>query len=367
VLIRNLRPPAAAPECDKTLSSAEGANRKTRRVADWATRIRWTRELTFGMAHDHQAHDHQAHGNNAHGDLGGSHSPSRFDGAFAVAVALNVFVVLAELGFGYLANSLALMADAAHNFSDVVGLLLAWGAAWLGKSRPTARHTYGYRRASILAALANATLLLVATGGILVEAIGRLHRPEPVSAGIVIWVAAIGIVVNGTAALLFMRDRHRDMNINGAFLHMAADTGISFGVVIAAVLTMWTGWFWFDPVVSFAIAFAVLLSGWELARDATNLALDAVPGGISQDDVRAYLRSLPGVSEVHDLHIWPMSTTETALTAHLVRPGASLDDRLLHDTARELARRFGIGHATLQVEAGPADHACRLADKCPSV
>jgi cobalt-zinc-cadmium efflux system protein len=313
------------------------------------------------------AHDHHAHGHRAHGDPGHSHSPAGFDRAFAVAVALNVFVVLAQLGFGYLANSLALMADAAHNFSDVVGLLLAWGAAWLGKSRPTARHTYGYRRASILAALGNAALLLVATGGIVVEAVGRLHRPEPVSTNIVLWVAAIGIVVNGATALLFMRDRHRDMNIKGAFLHMAADAGISLGVVVAAILTMWTGWFWFDPVVSFAIAFAVLLSGWGLARDAINLALDAVPDGIDQDEVRSYLRSLPGVSEVHDLHIWAMSTTETALTAHLVRPGAGLDDRLLHDTAQVLAKRFGIGHATLQVEAGRVDHACRLADECPSV
>jgi cobalt-zinc-cadmium efflux system protein len=311
------------------------------------------------------AHDHHAHGHLALGDLGHSHAPARFDRVFAVAVALNILVVLAELGFGYLANSLALMADSAHNFSDVVGLLLAWGATWLGTYRPTTRHTYGYRRASILAALGNAALLLVATGGILFEAIGRLHRPEQVATGIVLWVAVLGIVINGTTALLFMRDQHKDMNIKGAFLHMAGDAGISLGVVIAALLTMWTGWLWFDPVVSFAIGIAVLLGGWGLARNAMNLALDAVPGGINQDEVRAYLRSLPGVSEVHDLHIWAMSTTETALTAHLVRPGASLDDLLLHDTARELARRFGIGHATLQIEAGRADQTCRLADECP--
>jgi cobalt-zinc-cadmium efflux system protein len=311
------------------------------------------------------AHEHHAHGHLAHGELDHSHAPARFDRIFAVAVALNILVVLAELGFGYLANSLALMADSAHNFSDVVGLLLAWGATWLGTYRPTARHTYGYRRASILAALGNAALLLVATGGILFEAIGRLHRPEQVAIGIVLWVAVIGIVVNATTALLFMRDQHKDMNIKGAFLHMAGDAGISLGVVVAALLTMWTGWLWFDPVVSFAIGIAVLLGGWGLARDAINLVLDAVPGGINQDEVRAYLRSLPGVSEVHDLHIWAMSTTETALTAHLVRPGASLDDLLLHDAARELARRFGIGHATLQIEAGRADQACRLADECP--
>jgi cobalt-zinc-cadmium efflux system protein len=311
------------------------------------------------------AHDHHAHGLLALGDLGHSHASARFDRVFAIAVALNILVVLAELGFGYLANSLALMADSAHNFSDVVGLLLAWGATWLATYRPTARHTYGYRRASILAALGNAALLLVATGGILFEAIGRLHRPEQVATGIVLWVAVVGIVINGTTALLFMRDQHKDMNIKGAFLHMAGDAGISLGVVIAALLTMWTGWLWFDPVISFAIGIAVLLGGWGLARDAMNLALDAVPGGINQDEVRAYLGSLPGVSEVHDLHIWAMSTTETALTAHLVRPGASLDDLLLHDTARELAHRFGIGHATLQIEAGRADQACRLADECP--
>lgn len=307
------------------------------------------------------AHDHHTQGHHPHGEVGHSHAPANFNRRFAIAVALNLFVVVAQLAFGYLANSLALMADSAHNFSDVVSLLLAWGAVWLGTYQPTARHTYGYRRASILAALGNAALLLVATGGIIVEAIGRLHRPEQVSTGIVISVAAIGILVNGATALLFMRERHRDMNIKSAFLHMAGDAGISAGVVVAAALTKWTGWFWLDPAVSLAIALAVLLGGWRLARDAVNLALDAVPPAIDRDEVRAYLQSLPGVSEVHDLHIWAMSTTETALTAHLVRPGAGLDDQLLHDAAHGLAYRFGIGHVTLQVEAGGGDHACRLA------
>lgn len=304
---------------------------------------------------------HDAHGHHAHGNHGHSHAPANFNLAFAVAAALNIVIVVAQLVFGYLANSLALMADAAHNFSDVVGLLLAWGAAWLGTYRPTARHTYGLRRASILAALGNAALLLMATGGIIIEAIGRLHRPAPVSTGIVIFVAALGILVNGATALLFVRGRHSDLNIRGAFLHMAGDAGISFGVVVAAALTMWTGWLWLDPTVSLVIALAVMVSSWRLARDAINLALDAVPPAIDGDAVLSYLRSLPGVSEVHDLHIWAMSTTDTALTAHLVRPGASLDDQLLHDAAHELARRFGIGHTTLQVEAGRPEHACRLA------
>jgi cobalt-zinc-cadmium efflux system protein len=207
------------------------------------------------------APDHHAHGHHPHGDLDRSHSPVRFDRAFAVAVALNVLVVLADLGFGCLANSLALMADAAHNFSDVAGMLLAWGAAWLGKARPTARHTYGDRRACILAALGQRR----ASAGRDRWHYRRGHRSAaPCRPDI--WVAAIGIVVNGATALLFMRDRHSDMNIKGAFLHRTADAGISFGVVIVAVLTIWTGWFWLVPVVSFAIAFAVLFSGWGLAR-----------------------------------------------------------------------------------------------------
>jgi cobalt-zinc-cadmium efflux system protein len=233
--------------------------------------------------------------------------------------------------------------------------LLAWAPRGLGRlvpprGTPTA---IGERR------WGNVALLLVATGGIIVEAIGRLHRAEPVSTRIDIWVAAIGIVVNGATALLFMRDRHSDMNIKGAFLPGTADAGISFGVVIAAVLTMWTGWFWLDPVVSFAIAFAVLFSGWGSRGSRCGSRRDQpgrCPGLSAQSS---------WVSEVHDLHIWAMSITETALTAHRVRPGAGLDDRLLRDTARELAKRFGIGHATLHVEAGPADHACRLADESP--
>jgi cobalt-zinc-cadmium efflux system protein len=296
-----------------------------------------------------------------HHDDGHSHAPTRFDTAFAVGVGLNIVIVCAELGFGYLANSLALMADAAHNFSDVIGLLLAWGATWLARRLPSSGRTYGYRRASILAALGNAGLLLIATGGIVVEALRRLANPQPIETSTVILVATLGIVINGIVALMFMRGRHHDLNIQGAFLHMAGDAAISLGVVIAAFLIMRTGWLWLDPAISLGIALAVLLTGWGLARDSANLALDAVPEGIEAVAVEAYLRGLPGVAEVHDLHIWAMSTTETALTAHLVRPDAAPDDQFLMQACEQLQHRFRIHHATLQIETGDKAHPCRLA------
>jgi cobalt-zinc-cadmium efflux system protein len=302
--------------------------------------------------HHHHDHDH---------DHGHGHAPASFDGAFAVGVGLNIAIVFAELGFGYLAHSLALMADAAHNLSDVIGLLLAWGASRLARRLPTSSRTYGYRRASILAALGNAGLLLIATGGIVVEAIRRFTDPQPIETGTVIWVATLGIVINGAVALMFMRGRHQDLNIRGAFLHMAGDAAISLGVVIAALLIMRTGWLWLDPAISLGIALTVLLTGWGLARDSANLALDAVPEGIDLHEVETWLRGLPGVAEVHDLHIWAMSTTETALTVHLVRPDAALDDHFLMHTCETLQRQFKIHHATLQVEAGDEAHPCRLA------
>jgi cobalt-zinc-cadmium efflux system protein len=278
--------------------------------------------------------------------------------AFAIGVVLNSVFVVAELFFGYAAQSLALISDAIHNLSDVMALLLAWGALWLSQRLPTDRHTYGYRRASILAALANAALLLIVVGGIAVEAIDRLRAPAEVASFTVLWVAALGIVINGATALLFMRGRHDDLNIRGAYLHMAADAGVSFGVVLAAALTVATGWSWIDPVVSLGIAAVVLISGWDLARDSVNLALDAVPRDIALHDVREYLVALEGVSEVHDLHIWAMSTNETALTAHLVRPDGS-DDAFLHRVCEGLSHRFKINHATLQIEADGC--ACKLA------
>ena len=310
------------------------------------------------MTHDHHEHDHDHHAGHDHGH---SHAPTSFGRAFAIGVTLNLVIVAAELVFGYLANSLSLISDAAHNFTDVVGLLLAWGGAWLAARQPTARYTYGFRRASILAALGNAALLLIATGGILIEALHRFQDPQPVATGTVMAVATLGILVNGATAVMFMSGRKDDLNIKGAFLHMVGDAGISVGVVIGAALVSVTGWLWLDPAISVAIALAVLWSSWGLARDSVNLALDAIPRDIDHEAVQAYLRDLPGVSEVHDLHIWAMSTTETALTAHLVRPGAGLDDPMLHETCRQLELRFKIKHATLQIEAGNTELVCRLA------
>ena len=310
------------------------------------------------MTHDHHEHDHDHHAGHDHGH---SHAPTSFGRAFAIGVTLNLVIVAAELVFGYLANSLSLISDAAHNFTDVVGLLLAWGGAWLAARQPTARYTYGFRRASILAALGNAALLLIATGGILIEAFHRFQDPQPVATGTVMAVATLGILVNGGTAVMFMSGRKDDLNIKGAFLHMVGDAGISVGVVIGAALVSVTGWLWLDPAISVAIALAVLWSSWGLARDSVNLALDAIPRDIDHEAVQAYLRDLPGVSEVHDLHIWAMSTTETALTAHLVRPGAGLDDQMLHETCRQLELRFKIKHATLQIEAGNTELVCRLA------
>ncbi len=307
------------------------------------------------IGHHHHHEHHQGH--HHHGPHHGA--PTSHAVAFAIGTALNLAFAFAELGVGFFANSLALISDALHNFSDVVGLLLAWGAAWLATWRPTASHTYGYRRVSILAALGNAALLFAATGAILTEAARRLLAPEPVAAELVLWVAAIGIAINAATALLFMRGRHHDLNIRGAFVHMAGDAAVSLGVVAAALLIGWTGRLWLDPAVSVAVAAVILATSWGLTRDALNLAVDAVPAGIDRRAVEAYLAGLPGVTEVHDLHIWAMSTTETALTVHLVRPDAGLDDHLLSETCHTLEHRFGIHHATIQIEAGL--HECRLA------
>lgn len=299
------------------------------------------------MAHDH------AHG---HG-----HGPTSYDRAFALGIGLNLAYVAVEATFGVLAGSLALIADAGHNLSDVLGLALAWGAAWLSRRHPTRRRTYGYRRSSILAALANAVLLLVAVGAITLEAARRFYEPQPVESGTVMLVAAVGVVVNAGTALLFASGRKGDLNIRGAYLHMVADAGVTVGVIAAALLIVWTGWLWIDPLVSLLIAGVILVGTWGLLRDSVNLSLDAVPDGIDPHEVEAYLAGQPGVTEVHDLHIWAMGTTETALTAHLVRAEAVADDSLLERMRRGLHERFGIEHATFQIEAGDPAHPCPLA------
>jgi cobalt-zinc-cadmium efflux system protein len=280
--------------------------------------------------------------------------------AFAIGIVLNLGFVAVEGIYGFLAHSLALLADAGHNLSDVLGLLLAWGAVMLSRRKPTTHKTYGFRRSSILAALLNALLLLVAVGGIAWEAVHRFARPEPVAGGTVMLVAGIGIVINTFTALLFVSGRKKDINLDGAFLHMAADAAVSVGVLIAGGLILLTGWQWLDPLISLVIVAVITVGTWDLLRRSLNLAIDAVPEGVDALTVRQYLSGLPGVSSVHDLHIWGMSTTEAALTAHLVKPDGASDD-FLAQTAQELHDRFWIEHATLQVERGNGAVSCKLA------
>lgn len=290
-----------------------------------------------------------------------SHAPASHNTAFAVGVALNLSFVVIEAIFGMRANSLALLADAGHNLSDVLSLLLAWGAAYLAKRPPTQRHTYGLRRSTILAALFNAILLLIAVGAIAWEAVGRLLQPAAVSGTAVIVVAAVGVVVNTATALLFLSDRKRDLNIRGAFLHMAADAAVSLGVVVAGIIIRLTAWSWLDPAVSLMIVGVITVGTWSLLRQSINLSMDAVPEGIDLLNVREYLAALPGVVELHDLHVWAMSTTETALTVHLVKPDAGVNDDWLAGIAKELHDRFHIEHATIQIETGRSKHQCKLA------
>lgn len=311
--------------------------------------------------HDHVNHDHSGDAHAGHGHAGHAHAVPDSLRAFAIGAGVNFAFVVVEVILGLMAGSLALLADAGHNLSDVLGLLLAWGAAWLSRRAPTTMRTYGYGRSSILAALANAMILLVGTGGIIVEAMSRLANPEPVQTGIVMVVALAGVGVNIGTALLFMAGRKGDLNVRGAFVHLLADGAVSLGVVAAAAVIALTGWLWLDPVVSLAIAVAIIAGTWGLLRDSVNLAMDMVPAGIDPGEVEAWLAARPGVTEVHDLHIWGLSTTSVALSAHLVRPGAALDDDFLSETCAGLKARYRIAHPVLQVEAGHMQ--CALAPK----
>jgi cobalt-zinc-cadmium efflux system protein len=280
--------------------------------------------------------------------------------AFALGIGLNLAFVAAEFVYGVLANSVALIADAGHNLSDVLGLVIAWIASALTRRAPSSRYTYGLGGSSILAAMFNAVLLLVAVGAIAWEALLRLFHPEPVASGTVMIVASIGIVVNGVTAWLFASGRKGDLNIRGAFLHMVADAAVSAGLVVAALLILFTGWFWLDPLTSLAIVGVIVWGTWGLLRDSLAMSVDAVPASIDPQAVRSYLSSCPGVAAVHDLHIWPLSTTESALTAHLVFPDGHPGDEFLLKAATELRQRFGIGHTTLQIEISE-ETACHLA------
>lgn len=315
------------------------------------------------MAHNH-SHDHSdGHSHAAGEEHNHSHAPKNFDRAFAIGIALNFGFVVIEAIYGFLSNSLALLADAGHNLSDVLALLLAWGASVWVRRTPTERRTYGFRRSSILVALFNAIILLVAVGGIVWEAVLRFMHPEPVASGTVMLVAGVGIFINGFTAWLFVSGKKQDVNIRGAYLHLAADAAISLGVVVAAVVIYFTNWLWLDPVASILIAIIITLGTWELLRESLDLALDAVPKNIHPADVEAYLSGLPGVTAVHDLHIWSVSTTEVALTVHLVKPDAIIDDVLLSKINTELRDKFGIAHTTVQLEQGSNAHLCAQAPK----
>ena len=278
------------------------------------------------------------------------HTPTDYGWAFGIGVILNISFVAIEAGYGWWANSLALLADAGHNLSDVLGLLIAWGGYALSKVAPSRQRTYGWRGSTILAAMFNALILLIAVGAIAWEAIGRLAQPNEVASTVVIVVAAIGVVINTITAMLFVRGRKNDLNIRGAYLHMAADALLSLAVVAAGILIAWTSWLWIDPVTSLVIAIVILVGTWGLLKESVNLALHAVPDGIDIDALHQFLNQIPGVTQVHDVHVWAMSTTEVAMTAHLVKPTNTNDDQLLRETADSLHHRFNIGHTTIQIE-----------------
>ena len=297
-----------------------------------------------------------------HSDHHHHHPAPNYNRAFAFGIGLNVVFIIAEIIFGLHANSLALLADAGHNVSDVLGLFIAWGATLLARRRPSERYTYGLQSSSILAALANATLLMVAVGGLGFDALLRIATtPHDVHGQTVMWVAGLGVLINGATAVMFMMGAKDDLNIRGAFLHMLSDAGVSLGVVISGYIILQTGWNWLDPVVSLLIAAAIIWATWGLMRDSVDLALQAVPRSINQTEVRDYLRALEGVKEVHDLHIWAMSTSETALTVHLLMPGGHPGDAFIWSAVNILSERFHIAHATLQIELGDGGQECGLA------
>lgn len=296
------------------------------------------------MAHEHGSDHHHHH-----------HAPADFGRAFMAGIILNTVFIVLEVIFGLFSGSLALLSDAGHNLSDVFGLVLAWVASEMAKKAATARRTYGWRRSTVVASLFNALLLLVGVGAIAWEAITRIKDPVVVQGGTVIWVAGLGILVNGVTALLFMSGRKNDLNVRGAFLHMAADAAVSAGVMISGVVILYTHWGWLDSMVSLAVAFFILLSTWELFKDSLNLSLDAVPESVDPDAVKKFLEAQPEIAEVHHLHIWPLSTTEVALTAHLVKKDPGLDNALLDRIREELHHDHGIAHSTLQLEAAGGD------------
>lgn len=289
-----------------------------------------------------------------------SHTPDKYNLAFAIGISLNIVFVLIEASYGVIADSLALIADAWHNLSDVVSLLLAWGANYLASRPATDKRTYGLRRATIMASLVSAVLLLFALGGIAWESLERLWEPSPANGLVIIVVAAIGVVINTATALLFVSGQKHDLNIRGAYLHMAADAGVSIGVVIAGVAIMYTGWLWLDPLISLFIVLVVLVGTWGLLKDSLNLSIDAVPKGIDISEIRTYLMRLDNVVDIHDLHVWALSTRQNALSVHIIRRDAKLDNNFLHEIQEHLHHDFNISHVTVQVESEEDANGCVL-------
>jgi cobalt-zinc-cadmium efflux system protein len=307
--------------------------------------------------HDHD-HDHDHHhddDDDGHGH-GHHHHVAPGDPRYGLAIALNLAIVALEAGAGFFANSTALVADAGHNLSDVLGLMLAGAAMWLAKRPAGGQRTYGFGKATVLAALTNGVVLMFVSGAIVLEAVHRLMRPEPVQAGVVMVIAFLGVLINTATALMFMRGRHRDANVRGVFLHMAGDALVSVGVIVTAGLVALTHWTWLDPATSIAIVLVIVAGTWGLLREAVDMALDAAPPGADVPSIHAFLLQSAGVTEVHDLHVWAMSTTEMALTAHLVRPGFAGEDSFRGAIAKALEHRFGVRHATLQIEQARGDH-----------
>ncbi len=302
------------------------------------------------MSHDHTHHHHEI---------------NNYNRSFSIGIALNIIFVIIEVSYGLAADSLALIADAGHNLSDVISLLLAWGAYYLSKKHPTKKRTYGLRKVTIMASLLSAVLLFVALGGIAWEALERLSSPKPVEGFIIIVVAAIGVLINTATALLFVKGQKHDLNIRAAYLHMAADAAISLGVVLAGVAILLTGWLWLDPLISLFIVVVILLSTWGLLRDSIDLSIDAVPQGINVSEVKAYLLNLTNVSDLHDLHIWALSTTENALTVHLVTTDALIYNHFIQEIQEHLCHHFNIQHATIQIEKDESGFHCVLdRDEC---
>ncbi|MCO4844390.1 MAG: cation transporter [Sulfurovum sp.] len=302
------------------------------------------------MSHTHNHHHHEI---------------NNYNRSFAIGIALNIIFVIIEVSYGLVADSLALIADAGHNLSDVISLMLAWGASYLATKHPTHKRTYGLRKVTIMASLLSAVLLLVALGGIAWESVERLSSPQPVDGVIIIIVAAIGVVINTATALLFAKGQKHDLNIRAAYLHMAADAAISLGVVLAGIAIMLTGWLWLDPVISLLIVVVILLGTWHLLRDSINLSIDAAPQGIDVSLIQSYLSSLKSVSDIHDLHVWALSTTETALTVHLVTTHKCIDNCFLEKVQEHLHHHFNIAHVTIQVENEADDYTCVLnRDEC---